>query len=107
MEIVSKTLVWLSMLALIASCAAFGLFLGLLGQHLSAAQSKLLAVYFCILQGGFALWLTLNTFVIADNSPALVRANMILAVGFVLATYCGLIYLVHRARRLVAEVAHS
>jgi len=104
MDIINKGLLWLSMLAPIASFAAFGLFLVRLGEHLGAAQLKPLAIYFGILQGVFALWLTLVPFITDGSSQTFERLCMILTILFMLATYGGLIYLAHNTRRLVANI---
>jgi len=100
---VFKALIWLSVIALVASCAAFGYFLGLLGECLGAAQWKQLAIFFCVLQGAFALWLTLDMFVMEAKSPIVIRLCMMLTMAFILAMYGGLIYLAFNTRRLVAK----
>ena len=107
MAIVSKVFLWLSIMASLASCVAFGLFLGKLGEYLGETRLNLWALYFCILQGAFALWLTANVFVIEANSLAYVRLCMMLTLAFILATYGGLIYLAHNTRRLVAKQARA
>ena len=104
MGYVGNAFVWLSMLASLASTAAFALFLGLLGEYLGAAKWKQLATYFCMLQGAFAVWLTLSM-CFEGSSPTFMRFCMILTMLFILASYAGLIYLAHTTRRLVAEQA--
>ena len=76
---------------------------GAAGGIPGAAQLKQMAIYFCVSEGVFALWITLSAFVIEPNSLTLVRLSLFLPIVFMLATYGGLIYLARGTGRLVSK----
>lgn len=104
---VMKTGSWLSMLASIAAFTAFGLFLGILGKFLGRDQSQQLAIFFCILEGVFALWMTVLVFAVEPESPTMIRLIVAVTMALMLATYGGLIYLCYDVRQLVVKHARA
>ena len=106
MGYVAKGGTWLSMLASIAAFAAFG-WLGTLGRYLGRRQLGPLGLYFSILQGIFALWLTLVMFVIEINSPLVGRLILAITLALMAATYGVLIYLCYDARQAVAKQSRA
>jgi hypothetical protein len=86
MQTIAKFFIWLASLAPIAGFAAFAFFLGVVGEALGAAQARLLAIYYCGLEGACELWATVSAFVIDMATPMMVRLNMVLWIILTLAT---------------------
>jgi len=98
---VMKGIMWLVTLAWLGSYAAFGFFLGGLGDYFGHARLRQLAVYFCAYQGAVALWMTLLMFVLDARSEMMVKLTIFVSFALPLAGFGWLLYLNQEARKLL------
>jgi hypothetical protein len=98
---VIKVCTWTFTLALLGSCASFGLFLGAVGTYLRQSALRLWSFACAGLQGAHALWVTALFYLISPGSETTLKTIIILTLGLMLATYGILIYMVYQARSVV------
>jgi hypothetical protein len=102
MATIGNVLTWLAALAVIASSALFGFFLGAVGQHLGRSALRAWSYGLGGALGVMALCVTLLAFVVSFSTPAsMVKSLLVLTTLLQLTTYGALIYMVYQTRRVV------